>query len=799
MRYSILLLFLLHCFPALVSGQNDINISGTVTSKSVGAIPYASVLLLKKPDSTLIIGTLSDSAGFFKIKATPGEYLVQVSFQGYEDFFTSLHVGSHDSLISVPNILLTAGAKILNEVVVSSKKPFLEQKIDRLIVNMANSITGAGYTAFEVLQKVPGVVIINDHITLSGKSGVIILLNGKSSPYIDLESVIKSIPGSNIDHVEVMNNPGAKFDASGNAGVINIVLKKNKAAGFNANITTGGGFSIYDQSDVKSKDRKYQRITSSIGLNYRAGNWNIFGNVDQMHRSVFEVNNYDRIINNDLYKQTNYYPYSYNMYNFRFGVDYAISKRTIIGFLLNGFHRNGDGTGITYTDVFKSGSISPMDNFLTNNYTNINRTNITGNLNLNHRFDSSGTVLNIDFDFSTYYYHNKANIDVFSENGNETNLFQEGKMPLKYWTLRADYEHPFKKFLKLETGFKISNVGITNDLLFIRNREIDSDLSNIFKYNEAIYAGYTTLTGGKTKFNWQLGLRAESTGNNGYLKDSMTLKRNYLQLFPSFFLQYQVRSGLSLNFNYGRRTDRPDFQLLSPFSYFIDSLTYAQGNPTLLPQLTHLARLTINRRSWPTLAISYGYTNRVIYKEAPHQIGKMAYMYAENLGNLIAKTVELNYPIQIGNKITGYSGVQAFHNTYKTTFSDSVYNRSKFNWQVYGGITYKFSKSFSAEVNAYFSSGQLNEFWEVGSSSGVNIGLQQNILKGKGKINLAVNDIFYKNGTISRINYGAINMVYLYRDDSRNARLTFSYSLGKHQLKKSRERQVGSKDEQQRL
>ncbi|RAJ11154.1 outer membrane receptor protein involved in Fe transport [Chitinophaga skermanii] len=793
---TLFILVFCHC---LAIAQSPVTLTGEVKVKGEGPAPYANVLLLKKADSVLVMGALTDSIGRFSLQALPAEYLVRINYLGYQDVIIPISVTSTETMQALPAIFLSQQAKKLNEVVVTAQKPFLEQKIDRLVVNISNSATSAGATAFEVLSKVPGVVLVNDHLSLSGKTGVVIMINGKPSPYTDMESVIKDIPSSNIDRVEVMNNPGAKYDASGNAGVINLILKKNYRAGFNGNAVIGGGFSTYNQSNVRSDDRNYHRLTGSLAMNYRQGNWNIFGNVDYMRRSVFEVNNYDRVVDGTLYKQTNYYPYQYSTYNFRVGVDYSLSKRTVIGFLLSGYHRNGEGTGRTYTDLLPLHTMKAVDSFRTDNTTNINRTSVTANLNFNHTFDSTGKVLNIDLDVSDYYYRNEGDIRILTADQSIVHQFQRGKTPLNFWTFKADYEHPFSSRLKLETGLKVSSVNIHNDLLFTRNGEYDPHRSNIFKYEEAIYAAYASLTGEHKKLKWQVGLRVERTGNKGYLADTLALKRDYLQLFPSLFIQQEINPNLFIHFTYSRRLDRPDFQLLSPFAYFIDSLTYAKGNPTLLPQLSHAARLSIKPKDWPTFSVAYSYTDRVIYREAPHQEGNVTYMHAENLGDWQNITTELNYPFKIGRKLDGYSGIQAFYNQYKAPFADSLYNQRKWNWQVYGGFTYKFTKTFSAEINAYYTSGQLNEFTLTGSSSGINLGLAKTIMNGKGKITFSVNDIFYKNQTTSRVKYGDVDMKYFYRDDSRNARLTFSWNFGKYKVNSNRERTTGSTEEQDRF
>lgn len=788
-------LFLTHTWFA----QAHSTISGKVALENDVPAIFASLFLLQKTDSTLVTTSLTDSSGRYYLTAGPGNYLLRISFAGYQDVFHNILLSADQSAVEMPITRLRIAEKQLEAVVVTAQKPLLEHKIDRLVVNVSSSALSAAASAWEIMQKLPGVVIVNDRISLSGKTGVSILINGKPSPYADMETVLKDLPGNAIERVELMHTPGARFDASGQAGIINLVLKKNLRAGFNGSVQLGGGLSHYNQSNVRSSDKNYHRFTGSANLNYRSGNWNIFGGLDHLRRSVFEVNNLDRIIGHTLYKQTNYYPYQYNTYTYRLGIDYSLGKKTVLGFLWNGYHRNGEGTGRTYTDIIQAHSGIRSDSFQTGNTTNINRTSTSFNLNFNHRFDSMGKLLNIDLDYSDYYYRTIGDMQIVTST-NETILqYQKGRTPLHYWTAKADYEHPFGKKMKLEMGFKRSSVTVRNQLSFLRNKVYDSSRSNNFLYKESILAAYASMGGTVRKLQWQLGLRTERTANTGFLADSLALERVYWQLFPSLFLQQEISKRLSFHFTYSRRLDRPDFQLLSPFAYFIDSLTYAQGNPGLLPQLSHTARFTIKPKRWPSLSLAYSYVNQVIYREAPYQIGNITYTLAENLGDFQNLTAELNYSFQPVNKLSGYAGLLFFHSFYKTAFADSAYRAGKWNSQAYGGISYAFTPKFSAELNFFYSSGQLNEFTVVGASSGINLGIQQTVWKGKGKISATINDIFYQNPTNSTVQYGNINTRYYYRDDSRNARISFYYSFGKHAVRKNRDRQTGSAEEQNRL
>lgn len=776
--------------------QNKVSVSGEIRNEQHLPVGYATLQLYKQNDSSAIKSTGSDSTGKFSfVGLDSGVYKIRVTAVGYLEYLLqNIGVGKQNVMVNAPIVLLT-DKKMLNVVNVVASRPFIEQKVDKLVVNVSNSATGAGATALELLQKVPGVIIVDDHVSLAGKTGVVIMIDGKPSPYTDMEALLKDIPGSNIDQIEVISNPGAQYDASGSAGIINLVLKKNKKYGLTGSYILGSGYSYYSQQDVNSNDHAYYRYSGSLNLSYKTTKWDFFGNVDFLHRNVFEVNNYDRVIGDDIFIQKNSYPYFYNTTNYRFGTDYQINKKSTIGILIAGNQRNGYGTSTTYTNENNVHTNSPIDSFVTTNLTNIHRFNLTGNLNYTYKIDTIGNLFTTDLDYSDYKYTNTENINIPTSN---TSYYQLGQNPLNYYTLKANYTHPFPGGAKLDVGFKISKVDINNNLLFTRNNIVDTAQTNQFKYNEAVQAAYVSLGKKYETFEYQIGIRAENTSTNGELEGNTVLNRKYLQLFPSILLSKKLDAKWDLNFAYSRRVDRPQFVLLSPFSYYIDSLTYSKGNPGLLPQVTNTAKLTLHYENAYFLSVNYSRTTNTIYEQAPEQIGDITYTQPDNLGVHNNIVTELNIPLTLGSGISGYGDVQGIYNKYNTSYLGGTYDQDKFSYQVNLDLNIKLSSSIKAEVNGFYTSGSLNEFMTVNSFSGVNLGLQKSVLKNKGKISFSANDIFYQNGTVSTVKYQNIDTQYFYRDDSRNFRLTFSYSFGSNS-NPTQSHDIGSKEENERL
>lgn len=792
-----LIAFLLIMGNLQLFAQEKSTINGKTIDQQDKVIEYATVLLFKQDSTVALRSQLSDSSGKFSFSNIDrGIYKIQVSSMGYKTFLIQ-NINVTAATLDLPGpVVLQTDRKSLNEVAIVATRPFLEQKIDRLIVNVANSATSAGATAMEILKKVPGVMIINDHVNLSGKTGVVIMIDGKPSPYTDMEAMLKDIPGNNIEKIEVISNPGAQYEASGSAGIIDIVLKKNRKSGLNGSYILGGGYSYYNQKDVRSNDHSYGRYSAALSLNYNIGKWSFFGSADFLHRTVFEVNNYDRIIDSNLYTQKNHYPYYYNTVNYRAGASYELNEKSTLGVLINGNQRSGNGTSTTYTTISNRITGNPSGSFITENLTTINRFNLTTNVNYSYKIDTSGRAFYADFDYSSYKYKNTVNIN-FPVNNDQ--LFQRGKNPLDYLTFKANYTHPFSNGMKLDAGFKLSGVDIHNDLLFTRNKVVDQSQTNQFRYKESVQAAYVNLAKKYSTFEYQIGIRMERTSTKGQLGADKVLDQQYNQLFPSLTIQQQLSKSWKLNLAYSRRIDRPQFVLLSPFSYFIDSLTYSKGNPNLVPQLSHATRLALHYKNAFFIAFNYNRTKNTIYESAPQQIGLITYTQPDNLGTHDNAVMEINVPIALGNFITGYGDLQGIYNRYNASYLNAVYKKDKFSFQSNINLSIKLAQTLKAEINGFYSSGALNEFMTTSSFSGVYFGLQKTMFNNKGKLNFSANDIFYKNSTISTVKYQNINTRYYYRDDSRNFRLTFSYSFGNEKSSGKADRDIGSKEENNRL
>jgi outer membrane receptor protein involved in Fe transport len=797
-KSTFLLAFLCASLPVF----SQIIVGGKVTDESQQPLGFATIVLLSTPDSQFVKGTLTDAAGTFSIAGVvPGEYHILASLVGYDSQRTEPFVVQAESKNVSADITLRSSANLLAEAEVVAKRPLFEQKADRLIMNVSDSPVASGGSALEMLQKLPGVMVVQDRVTLAGNSSVQIWIDGKPSQYADMNAVLRDMPGDQIDRIELITQPGAQFDAAGGA-IINIILKRNANLGFNGTVALTTGGSVYDQTEAGSDDRNYYRVNPSLSLNYRKGQWNLFGSYSYLDRTSFTVIEVERFIGNEIYTQTNYNPSTSQVQNFRFGADFFATKKTTVGLLFRGFDRTGDSRANNVTEVSDRVLSQPIGSFTTQNDTRSDRINFLGNTNLRHEFNAkTGHTLNLDFDYSQYQLENRSRLNIFQnevgspESRSEQNLDQ----PIQIYVGKLDYTLPFDSTFKADMGAKSSFATIDNDLQFLRGGEIDPGQSNDFLYKENINAGYLNLSKKLTKIDLNAGLRAEQTVISGITAGQTVLDRNYLQWFPSASALYKIDKHFGLQSSYSRRVNRPAFQQQNPFAFFIDSLTFQQGNPTLRPEISNNAQLALTYDNQPFLRVSYAKTDDVIFENAPRLEGTKTFATAANLAEYERWAFELNFPIKYKKLIDGFGGNQFILNTYDAEYLGSRFERSKWNWLAYWQVNVNLPADFKIEVGGWYMTKFLEEFFDIGAMGGLNIGASKTFWNKRGRLSLSLNDIFYTQFSNVYVNYSNIELDFLQRNDTRNARLSFSYRFGNTDLKSARRRDTSSESESSRV
>ncbi len=809
---------------ATAFGQSPVKgkISGQVTTTASKPVEFATLMLVKAVDSSLVKGAVSDAGGRYEFDAvTTGQYRVMAQQLGYgKTYSPTFTLDADHADVKMPALPLTEESKNLAEVKVLAKKPFLEQQVDRIVMNVENSIVASGNTALDVLEKAPGVTIDrqNDQLKLKGKSGVIVYIDGKQT-YLsqqDVSNLLKNTPSDNIEKIEIITNPGSKYDAAGNSGIINIKMKKNKNFGTNGTLTLGTGYGWV--TDLNGNVLNRPKYNSSLNINHREGKINVFGNYSYANRLSNNSNTLNRVIPYNgtvtYFDQTSFRPSSFMNHTFKGGLDYFLTQKTTIGVLVNGFvndWRSPDGVNNTL--------ISDANRQLTSKA--ITRTdaeqylkNLTGNLNFKHEFDDKGHELTADADYVRYDGHGSNLLSTQYQNARNLttrpNQDVRNTMPstIDILAFKSDYVHPTKTG-KFEAGVKSSYVRADNNTVYdtlqqeTRQWLFDASRSNQFKYNENINAAYLNYAGvlGK-KLKVQAGLRAEHTHSIG---NSVTLDqrvdRNYLNLFPTLFLSRQLDTNNVLNLSYSRRIDRPSYENLNPFVFYLDPYTYQKGNPFLRPQYTNSIELTHVYKGAVSTTLGFSRTTDFINGETPRQIASqnITYVTPENLGTQDNVNLNISFPIPVAKWWTMQNNVTVYYQHYNTFYSGQPYDVKFTAYNLYSSNNFTLSKTLSAEVSGWYNSAAQYGFYRAQPMGAFSVGMQKKILDNKGSLKLNVNDPFWLNQFNGVAKVQDIDFRVKSRWESRRINLTFIYRFGNQNVKNARDRSSATSAEQGRV
>ncbi len=793
-------------FTEANSQSNQFRISGKIITSDSKPVQAATIVLRRIADSSIVKINQSNTDGQFIFEQIHADaYRLSITFTGFLDYSSEIiHVDSLIQSIELPLIILQVNGVSLQEVKVTSKKPFIEQKIDRTVVNVGAMISATGDNALELLEKLPGVVVDqNGNISFKGKSGVMILIDGKQT-YLsgdNLASYLKSLQASQLDQVELMPNPPAKYEASGNAGVINIKTKKSKVKGFNGSMAASIG-----------KSRVW-RTNESFAINYRSGKINLFANTGYSIQNSYRKLNLQRNYfdsNEDLasvYKSLTYFkPTTYNR-NIKTGIDYYLSSKKTIGLVFTGSWASGSvhnpGNSSIYNGVGAIDSTIVTENKTKNKFTN-------GGINLNYsqQFDSLGKTVSVDFDYIEY----KANSDqsflntVFYPNGSlkSTQLITDD-LPASViiYSAKTDFTQPLGFKGQLQAGLKASYVSTDNAANYYTNQVIDYNFTNHFLYKENINAAYLNFGKELKRISFQTGLRLENTnikgrqlGNPQHPDSSFT--QHYTGLFPTAFLSYKIdTSGRHLlRLSYGKRIDRPYYKDLNPFVTIIDKFTNFSGNPYLKPQQSSNYELSYSFKSIFFASLVYSHTNNYQI-ETIRQQGDIFISSTTNLGSREYKSINASAtfnPVKWWN-CTLYSEV--VHLNFESVLFDNYLNVQKTFYYIEGNNQFDLPNNWAIQLSGYYISSRVVGQWIHDAKGALNVGVQKRILKNKASLKLSGSDILrttVSRGSISNIT-GATST---YHNDFDNRMVTFgvSYNFG-NSANNAKKRNTGSSQSEQ--
>ena len=805
-------------FSFTVKAQGG-KVTGSVKDASSKAIHSATVSLFKLKDSSLAKFVATNKDGEYEfLGIADGKYFVAASNVGYDKAMSiAFEISSLNPSVILPALVMTEQAKNLAGVTVTAKKPFIEAKIDKTIVNVDASPTSAGSTALEVLEKSPGITVDNDgNISLRGKAGVIVMIDGKPT-YLssaDLANLLKNMPASALDQIEIMTNPSAKYDASGNSGVINIKTKKGRAAGFNGSVMAGITSSIFKPRDALYLIPKSQ---NSINFNYRKNKLNFFGNYNPnffhgrgnliINRRFFDDNG-----NIAGYSDVDTrFKFGNNNHTLKLGVDLFADKKNTYGVVASGFLFNGHPTPIT-VNTLSDANYQPTSTLVSLTENRIHFNNFSGNFNYRHLFDTAGRELTVDLDYIGY--RNTSDMLLTTEFYDAMNqqtgdpLLLKGHLPsdINIYSIKSDYTHPLKKGGRFEAGIKSSYVKNDNTVDYQRlsvDKWVADSRSNHFIYDENINAAYVNINKQIKKWSLQGGLRLENTVAKGFqVTNDSTFKRNFTSLFPSAFASYTINDKNSLTLSYSRRITRPNYQDLNPFTYFLDSLSYRQGNPYLLPQYTHNIELTHSYKGRLITTLNYNNTSDVIsqiFKQNSQT--KIVFFTADNVARFTNIGISITAPVPITKWWNTNFFTNIYNNHYKGIYNGAPLDQAYTSFTVNISNTFTIKQGFTLELSGFYRAKGLDQLTIGEPMYQMSVGGQKNIMKGKATIRLNVRDPFAWQQYRGLTQYGNIYARIRNKFDARQVTTTFTYRFGKNnqQVPPPRRRNSATQDEQNRV
>lgn len=811
--------FLFLLFAALflttgyVSAQENqtSRITGQVKNNEDHPAAYATVTLRKATDSSLVKGAITDEKGKYDFQnVSYGRYFVSVSVIGMSKAYSKpFSLNADHANASLPLITIHPNSQLLEGVQVSATKPFIQHKPGQTVVNVENSPVSAGNSVMEVLEKSPGVIVDqNDNISLNGKSGVNVMINGRPTHLSSkqLASVLKGMPAASVSRIELMRQPPAKYSAEGTAGLINIVLKKQVALGLNGSLSAGVGYG------------QYLKYNAGGSINYKNKHYSLYANYNFDHRkSKFEMDITrdffepgSKIVQTTL-QQASIMKVDGNNHTAQVGMDFYINPKQTIGFVANGSFNNGNFN--SYSPVHFIDPSGNTDSISTSkNNIGYDWNNEGINLHYNWDLDDKGSSLTANVDYNRFYQSMPQSITTNVTDGPGNTLHdpksRRGEQPntVNIYAAKIDYTHPLKNNAKLEAGLKYSYVKTDNNSLFeILNKGEwvnDPHNTNHFVYKENVNAAYISLSK-KFKKGWsaKAGVRGEQTTThaNQLTTDSLN-ENNYFELFPNVSLTKALNPNNMLSLSYSRRIDRPSYQSLNPFVYYIDEYTYRVGNPYLKPQFVNAFELSYIFHKRYAATFGYSHTSDII-TQVINQIDSThaTFQTQDNLSKLDNLTLTLGIPVKITKWWRTYNSIRVFYNLYNGIYNGYPLDKGITSFMINTHQSFILPHNWKAELSGMYRSKSIMGPMIIKPFGMVSAGIEKSLWNDKASIKLNVQDIFQSMNIKGKIDFGNLRASTHIITHRRAANLTFTWNFGNKKVKVKKYKDTGIQTEKSRI
>ena len=817
-QYSLLFLPFFCLLSLITHGQADI--SGKLYTEE-GPVIYSNVALYQNSDSTLYKVETSDDTGLFTFRQVKEDkYFLVASYVGLEELRKE-NINLSTENIDLGQLTMSANSVQLETAVVVAQRALVEVKPDRTVFNVEGTINSVGDDGLNLLRKAPGVLLDNNNnVSVLGRTGVIFYVDGKRIPLAgdDLTNYLQNIPAEQIDRIDIITNPGAKYEAEGNAGIIDLRLKKDKSLGANGSI-----------SSTYSKGRKHRSNISGTG-NYRNKKMNVFatgGYTDNIGSQIIIFDGFrttSRLLNrSDVNRES-------KGYNLKLGTDFFLSEKHTLGFLVSRDDSNADNQGLTSNIISSNTNVDNFDTTpedVTIPYQDIDSIQIaesnslndiiTNTYNLNYVYNDGSNTLSIDGDYGQYTRSTEqVQPNTYTDRDDNvtsaSNFSFSTPVDIDISTLKIDYETNGLNG-KIGLGAKYGDVSTDNTFLFYDGLTPDTTLnaskSNLFAYSEKVIAGYLSYsTSLNEQWNLTAGLRTEHTNSRGTLTvfnnqlSEPPTEQNYLSFFPSFGLTYAPQRGNTWSLNYGRRINRPDYVVLNPFRTQLSELDFAIGNPNLRPEIVNNAELGYTYKYRFNFKLAYSLTQDKITRliGTDDSDPRASFINHDNLARQQVINLSASLPFQINDRWSAFINASGNYLHNSADYPDgNVIDVGAWGYNFFQQHTFKLGKGFTGELSGWFSGpGIWGGVFIYEPSYSINVGLQKRFLRDQLNVKVGFNDLFDQSFWSGFSDFDNL-LQYGQGDwDARRFSVSLSYNFGNNNVK-SRKRKTGLEDEKKRV
>lgn len=763
--------------------QAQNQISGIILDDKKTPISLVNIILYESESNELLTGVITKDDGSFLFEnVSDGDYILEIQTIGFKTKKSAIFNLSKENKNF--NFSLEEDVQKLGEVVIKSKRPVIRQTAEKLIVDIENSDM-INTSLKDVMKRVPGILVTNNGISYAGNSGVRILINGKTTDYMDIDALLRDMPADNIARVELVEQPGAEYDAEGSGPIINIILKKNVKLGTHGNIVGWVG-----------EDQGFEYGTSASIASYKNKiNWQASVGLSQptWREDLFIV----RTVSNELYDQATISPYDPKRLRASANIDYYISKTHSIGL--------GARQNVTNSDRVSTSKTSISDAIQTNTLLSENsfdREQTVFNINPYYEFKNDGHKLVADFNYVDY---NNDNFNTLSEQPGSTVPFtsqryiQKGTYEIK--TSKLDYSRLFSEDIKLSFGSKYSQVNTDSDLQTFSQNTLGAfnfitNQSNRFIVDENIFALYSKLNYTKDDWSFSGGLRYENSDTKGISTSTNEVReRNISKVFPSASISKKINDNLGASISYSYRIRRPNYSSLNSFVTFYDPFSSEQGNPNLKPSFTNNYQFNLTYDGQPFFTIGHRKTKDDLFElitqdDATAQIQRSVI----NLNERQNWNFRLFGPLDFIKGVEGYTGFIVNYNEYQSKNLTPVLNQDKWTLFWFTQASYELPWKINAEVDGYYGTGALEGQINVDWLAGLNFSLGKKFLDEQLKVNLGINNVLNR-GFVGKVNYDNIIANIESNESRQNVQLKLTYSFGSKFNKKKSKRNASGAEE----